>query len=510
LVETGISNDIIQKQRIDLIDGSESVTHSTATPAFNVMMAYASSILGATPLECAQVLTASVSVLTVCAIFLLTRVIADSKTAGLAAGLSSIMMGTFVFTTGSVWKETLGIGLLMLMYLLFVYRNERRFRAVLFVTLLLLPLVHHLVSAIALLSIIFMVAWRLYSGLRNRHVSSGHVLDIFTAAIPLVFMGLYYHEMRLDRVDLISTPVAIGLLCAVVFLICLAEIGLLSLRNHLKWTFSPLVGGAFITLLVLDYYGYFLPYSSSASSWYVLFILAVGILVAFGWYGAEIVLEKRQQFKAVQLGLILPTFTVIGFGLSQGLTLMSQQILYRTFDFADAFFFVGIGVGLSFLRQKNRRTYLVSGIALVISLAITFPFAYSSGDLLGVRHDTQAYEVDGLEWSHEHAPSLKIVSDERLGYISQALFGTVKDGALPTYLHRNSTIAPEWGCVAEYSWTTQGSNNYPFGKIVIGSTNYSWACSTSDVRYIGGPSDNQLVIFTGSDIGVSSDMLQRS
>jgi len=196
--------------------------------------------------------------------------------------------------------------------------------------------------------------------------------------------------------------------------------------------------------------------------------------------------------------------TIIGYSLLNGFTSYSLQISYRTFDFMDIFIFVGIGIALAHLgRMGRRRAYHIVGFALAVVLILSFPFGYDSEQLLGVRHDTQAYEIDALEWisTASNQSNLHVQSDERIAYIGASVFGFDKDNSLPSWLKANVSWPPGYYFVYEQSWSTHGVNNYPHGKVVVSGEWITELLGIQDVMYIGGGARDQLVVWEASGIG---------
>jgi hypothetical protein len=53
----------------------------------------------------------------------------------------------------------------------------------------------------------------------------------------------------------------------------------------------------------------------------------------------------------------------------------------------------------------------------------------------------------------------------------------------------------------ESSWTTEGVNNYPYGRLVLSDTSYKLVLEAADVFYAAGPLNDQLVVFSAAPIG---------
>jgi hypothetical protein len=139
---------------------------------------------------------------------------------------------------------------------------------------------------------------------------------------------------------------------------------------------------------------------------------------------------------------------------------------------------------------------------LLACLLLTFPFSYASQSLLGVRHDTQAYEMDALDWLGTQPEATSIVSDERVAYLARSVLGLQKDSALPQYIATETPFPSYlWFYVIEDSWTSAGVNNYPYGKLVVDQAYYDTMLEAADLCYIGGPANDNLVVFMASPIG---------
>jgi hypothetical protein len=473
----------------------------------DVVLAFISSVLGTTPLQCAQVLVSVLSVLTVGSVFLLGRQVSGSLRGGIASSFAAVLMGTFAFTTGSAWKEMMGIALLVFLLVAFVRRDQMKFRIVMFALLMLIPLVHHLAALVALLIVTYMLCWSWVFAFANGLPKRRHLEDLVVTVTAIVWAVVYYSAISFDRISLVSSPLKLVIFGASFVLVSLVAITVLTMRTHSKRTFAPFVGAGLIAIVSLDYFGFFMPYTPSASHAYFFLVASSGFLLALAWYGSEVILERRPLFKAVQIALVVSPLSILGYGVASGFSPVSFQIVYRTFDFVDIFMFLGIGTAFVWLYENRRKSYTAIGYVTIAFLLISFPFAYASGSLLGVRHDTQAYEVDSVRWLSEHVDSPFLESDERIGHIAESTVGIEKHAALPDALRRNVTVTdlPIISiCLMEDSWTTEGVNDFPRGEIVLAASNYTWALETGNVFYIGGPVTDRVVIFTISSVGLSA------
>jgi hypothetical protein len=367
-----------------------------------------------------------------------------------------------------------------------------------------MPLVHHLVALVALLSVAYLLCWSWFFALANGLLKRKHLNDLAIVVIPIVWAGVYYSVISFDRISLVSSPIELIIFCVSFILVSLVAVVVLSMRTHSKWTFAPFVGAGLIAFVSLDYLGYFFHYTPSASHVYFFLVVSFGFLFAVAWYGAELVIERRPVYRAVQVALIVSPLSILGYGVSSGFSSVPFQIVYRTFDFVDIFMFLGIGTAFVWLYERRRKSYTALGFITIVFLLVSFPFAYASGPLLGVRHDTQAYEVDTIRWFSEHVDSPILVSDERLGHIAEGTVGIVKLPALPGAMIHNVTVQnlPVGAiCLMEDSWTTSGVNDFPYGTVVLPVTNCTWILEASNVIYCGGPVTDRSIMFITTSVG---------
>lgn len=501
LSETGMASEILKYGSLKYTEGSPWYgTHSVATPALSVVTAFCSSLMGTTPIESAQFLTAIFSVLTVGAVFLIAFRMTGQVHAGLIASVMTIMFGTLVFTTGSSWREALGIAFLVMLFYSFTQRSSLRFRVLFFILFAMLPITHHLVAAIGYIAIVYLLLWSWIVAIGKRNVLRRHVDDAITV-LPLTILAVMYYSFTLtDRQALFGSGIRIAIFVASFAVLSLVSFFFMSMRKHSKMTFAPIVAGGLGLFLLLDYYGFFFDYIPSANDAYIVLVAATTLIVGVAWYGAELIIEMRPHFKAVQMALFVSPFSLILFAVAVGSDVNSHQIVYRTFDFLDFFIVIGVGAAAGALYSKRSKVYGVVALAVIVAASVTFPFGYYSADLLGVRHDTQAYEVDALQWISDSSFNPLLVSDERLSFIALNTIWVEKRSYLPNNLLDGTGLDRGYFYVLEDDWSSQGVNIFPSGLAVIPEPTMERVLNGSNVVYIGGPVDDRIVAFCESGI----------
>ena len=502
LTECTLATQILASGHMSILPGGHiGTTHSTAIPAMNIVIAYASSALGVDPYRFGQVLVAVVSLLTISGIYVLGRRLSGDIRGGIASALMGVMMGTFVFTTGSAWKEAFGFGLVALLLVAFLWRDEPRFRILCVVILMVLPLVHHLVTVIALLMVAYPVIWGWFFALSKHSVRLRHWEDLAMVVLPASWLFIYYMAVSMDSFESVLSKMGLLFIILAFVVLSFIQIAILSIKNHLKLTFAAIPGMIVIVLSILDYYGYFFPYRPTAPLVSLMLIFAFGVFVSIAWYGTEFAMEFRHRYRAVHFGLLLAPATIIGFSVLEGFTLSSQKALYRSFDFVDLFIFMGVGLAISSTFSHRKRAYPVLAAAMMIFLAMSFPFGYYSDQTLGVRHDTQSYEADAITWLSHSQSNPQMMSDERIAYIGLAIADIPLDNGIVSSIVGNVTLPPRWFVAFDDSYFTSGVNDYPRGFAIIPFSNSTKVISASDIMYVGGPQSNRITIMATSNIG---------
>ena len=496
LTESRVAEDMLKSGRLEYPFGSiDHGAHSLVTPAYNVLLAFGSAVIGSTPFDIAQFVVAALSILTVVGGYVIALRISASRTGALSAAMVLALLGTFVFLTGSTWKSSIGISLMILLSLAYMNRSDRRMLVLEVVILVLLPLVHHLVAVISYFAIAYLTIWSVAFGFKNKNLSRRHLLDVVVIAVPSAGAYVYYRLASLDRLSLVDSAIGFGeivLVCALV--IALAEY-MLAKKTHFKMTFAPIPAVLAFGFVVYDHFHPIFPYTP-ISPWFVVILVAsMSLLICVAWFGFEVLLETNSRYRAIPLGLFLPVMTICAFAVVSGLKLSNLQIVYRTFDFMDIGLALGIAVTVAHLARRRRATNIVA-VCLICALLLSFPFGYFTGPLLGVRHDVQQYEVDALNWTYSSAGVTRVLnSDERLSYTASALYDYEKWPELPYKLAHNQLPTPYVFNIMEDEWTRTGVNAFPYGHPILNVTLVSLVLDHSNVIYVGGPQHDKITIF---------------
>ncbi|OGD45278.1 hypothetical protein A3K69_05080 [Candidatus Bathyarchaeota archaeon RBG_16_57_9] len=203
--------------------------------------------------------------------------------------------------------------------------------------------------------------------------------------------------------------------------------------------------------------------------------------------------------------MLLPSLTLMCFALISPTVDNKHQMIYRTFDMADPAIALGLGIAFySMFRMRRLKRFAPVVLASTVALLMaTAPYGLYTEEFTGVRHDTQAYEVEAFAWLKEshYNDTPYALSDERLSFIAWMMFDYVKDNDLPQRLLYNRSLVPGDYNVYEKSWTTRGVNDYPNGLVQIDPEFMDSLMYIENVFYVGGPEEDQLIIIQHTWVG---------
>lgn len=501
LTECAIAEDIQESRGLQYpSDRFYIESHSVITPAYNVLLAFLSAAVEVSPVDIAQFAIAVMSVITIVGGYIVAVRISGSVTGGLATAVTFSLLGTFVFLTGSAWKESLGVAMLILVLYSYMCRADKRMFALEILLLSLLPIVHHLVAGIVYLSIWLLTIWSLCFALMNSGIRRRHLIDLTAISLLSFAAFAYYHFSSLDRLlTFLGDGTSLLRLGVVILSLSLLFFILLRRRKHVRLSASPIMAAVILVALVWNHFSPLFPYERSSPQAVLILAIATSVIIGIGLNGIESMIKRDSRYRAIPIAFLTPILAIAAFSLLGDLELTGHWMIYRTFDFADIS--IALGIAASFGRSHVRSWRLTTiTVCLIIALVISFPFAYMTGPLTGVRHDTQSYEVDAFDWVYGNEGSgVKIQTDERLGYIGMATNNFMKDPQLPELLVRNANLSAGWLYIVEEEWVSIGVNDYPRGHPVIDAAVLNDILTSSNVCYVGGPSDNSLIIFWASE-----------
>lgn len=503
LAECAIASDIINAGHIEY-DQSRFYygTHTSLTVVYQVLLAFVASAVGANPVSIAQVTTAILTVGSVCTGYLISIEISRQRKRALAGAMFLSLFGTLVFFTGSAWKMSLGFALLALVAYAYMKRRDFSMFSLEIIALGIIVFTHHVAALIALLFLSFLTAWSVSVAIWRKTFAQNHLLDI-AILCPLAALAFsYYWFNSLDRLLIVTDIFGAFAFVMAVVLVGVAMVLALSRRKHSPRSFAPIPATLVFGAFAIDYFFPLFPYSRISPPYVLVLGIAFGVCVYLAWIGFEDIVESKSRFRAIPLGLVLPSLTLVLFGVFLGMSSSSHQIIYRTFDFAGLGIAVGISTGLwRFRKRSTAEMILVS--CFLVALIVSFPFAYATGTLVGVRHDTQQYEVDTMEWLRENLPvDYSVRSDERLSYIAEAISDFEKKPYLPLMLTKETVpVTENTFLILEEEWINVGVSDYPRGYFIYEEAHIGQILDYSNVVYIGGPSSNSAIAFAISDLG---------
>jgi hypothetical protein len=499
LSELRVTQDILFSHHLDFPAlSSDAEGYVSNLPILGLLSAFFCSTLGINPVDSFQLVSALLGAITVSLFFLVFCQHWNTSKGALASALVLALTGSFVFSSGCTWKESLGFVFLALALYSYPLRDQSQYRLLLGSSLLLSIFTHHHITIAAFVIVTFAVIIDLAnrtSKESSKLLSRRELLDVLTVITAWTVAIAYYWHVHLPYIDYLSPSTDLYLYLAVAFLLVL--VGVRLSRRDRPMTRAPIelvVPAAGTLLMAYNYVHPIFPGMPAPAGLIAVPFLAYLILVAPAWTGVQLALIKRGQTKNLLLAMLLGPLSLILFAFLRSNDATSQLIIYRTFDLVMPAFALLIGVGFAFIVKGRVRLGIAAGASLVIVCASTLPIAYSSQELFGVENQTYWYEYDAVEWFSEHGVN-SYTSDQRLGETGARLFDLNGSRGLPYDLREGIALNGSSYFVLEQQWTKKGAQEFPFGVVVVKNETITTTLNESSVFYIGGSLDSQIVGF---------------
>src|SRR4030042_1385215 len=223
-------------------------THSESTPAWNLVLAFFGGVLGMDPMFASQWAVAAIAPIAALTVYLLLMNMCKDRRAALMGAFFITLFGTFLYTTASGWKESLGIVLYFLLIYAYTRRNLVPMKFMLILLLMTLPFVHHLVALVSYMTVLFLTGWSVVFAAAYRTTGRRHFEGISIVALVSFFAPGYYFYVSFDKLSYIGSATGFLLLLGTMALFFLGVTIMLLLPTHLKWTLAP-IPAAFIMVL---------------------------------------------------------------------------------------------------------------------------------------------------------------------------------------------------------------------------------------------------------------------
>jgi len=495
LSELRVTEDILSSGHLDFLpDSSHAQGYVKDMPVLGVLTAFLCSSLGLDPVPSSQLVVALLGAVTVSIVFLLSLRLWPSRRTALVAATVLALVGSFAFSTGCVWKESLGFLLLAVMLLSYPDRSQPRYRLLMTLPLALLVFTHHHATVVSFVILTFAVSLDLARAVRGHKVSLVNHLDAVTVVSCWALAALYYSSVSLPYLDYLSPGTDLYLYVAVASLLIVVAVSLSSRDRPVSRLpvelVVPVIG---LIVLVANYYHPLFSGIPSPGIMLVVPAAAYLLLTVPAWTGSRLALSGQGPRTDLVLAMLLGPLSLILFGFVRGTDPTSHLIIYRTFDFLMPAFALLVGLGFAYMVKGHVRLGMAAAASLVVILASTLPIAYGSQELFGVENQTYWYEYDAVEWLSDKGVD-GYTSDQRLGETGWRLFDIEYGRGLPYDLREGIALNASSFYVVEESWTTTGAQEFPFGTVVLEDETLSAFEEEASVLYVGGSVDGQLTL----------------
>ncbi len=495
LSELRVTQDILSSGHLDFpSDSSHAQGYVADMPVLGVLTAFICSSLGLDPVPSSQLVVALLGAVTVSIVFLLSLRLWPNRRTALVSATLLALVGSFAFSTGCVWKESLGFLLLAVMLLSYPDRSQPKHRLLMTLPLALLVFTHHHTTVVSFVILTFAVSVDLARAVRDHKVSIVNHLDFVTVLSCWIIAILYYSSVSLPYLDYLSPGTDLYLYLAVAFLVLLlgvyASTRSRSMSRIPVGVIVPVLG---VSLMLYNFHDPIFPGIPAPSLTIAIPFIAYTLLVIPAWYGAQVLLRLKGPSKNLLLAMLLGPLSLILFAFLRANDATSHLIVYRTFDFLMIPFALLVGAGFAYLVKGRERLGILAGISLVVICASTLPVAYQTQELFGVQNHTFEFEYDAVEWFSENGVD-SYTSDQRLGETGWRLFDIEYARGLPYDLREGIALNSSSFFVIEESWATDGAQEFPFGTVVLSDETLSAFEEEASVLYVGGSAGDQLTL----------------
>lgn len=482
------------------LDEASMNAYNLKMPVLPLLLGLASALTGVVPLELATPLILAISLAGILGVYALALRITRHRSLAVVAGLVPALLGPYVFLTGSVMKEALGLALLPVLLLLFLRRADPRRRGLAAFLLLLLPLIHHLTALMAggLVGLLALLqAAQAYW--RGRWSWRTLAADLLLGPALLGFGLWYYQAVGMAFFTSVWNPNDVALFLATATLVGTGGLLLASPRRARPWFALSkarrlpslldqkavvIVGGVF--LILANALRPLVPGTAATTLPLLLITIAYLPLALLALTGLNLHRLAPGPGKAVVVALLLAPLTPLVYALLRGLDPLSHVLIYRSLDFLDLGLAVAIGTAV--VRSRWRRP--LAGL-LVASLLATLPLAYATEAVFQVQNTTFAYEMAAMRRVKPLGATPH--TDQRMASILAWSFGVEADASLPLTLAEGGDVAPGALLLVEGDWATRGAQVHPLPFVVVDEAILA-RTREGAVVYHGGDAGNPLYL----------------
>jgi len=497
LAEARMAEDIEASGHLTLPDGSGYWdSYIPDMPVLNLLLATFSELVGISPLHASQIFVALLGATSCLFAAIFVHRISGNLRAGVFAGVLLALLGTYVFCTTSVWKEALGLTLMIVIFTLYLERSDLRIRAVMTLALLLMVFVHHHSAVLTFMIFSFAIASEAYRDRRSDQLTWRNCADIGTALAAWSLAAVYYCGIDLPYYQFLSPEQDLYLFVAVsaaMFMLLLVAMSSPS-RSRERPYLKLVVPAVAASVLLVNYVRPIFPGVPATEGAVLLFSAAYLILIVPVWSSYERLSGSNAAWKPLALSLLLAPLTMMLFAFLRGLDLMSYTIAYRSFDFLDLGLAALFGMGAAIIVRAGFRRSIAVSMAFMLLLVSTTPIAFQTEGLFSVQNQTYEYEVDLLESLRSLSADKTLDSDQKIGTISRSLFNFSGETDLALRVDTGEPTDEFQWLVLKSTWTERGAQQFPFGQLVISEDIFDSFLGENDVVALAGPFSDQMIV----------------
>jgi len=497
------------------------IGYNMKMPVFSVMLSSFSLVLGVEPLDLLPYFTALIGSLAVVFLYIWSLNLTRNRLVAFSTGLFAALTGLFVYATTAAMKQLLAIVLLTFLIFLYQKRRDWRYLTVMILVLLLMPFTHHLTTLMTLLILSFALAGSAFK-FSEKH-QPGHlkhlIIDLLSGPLILLISLSYYRLVNLEFVSEVANVNDIVLLSSVIILMAVVarmlsetvqtkpwfflnrgeerEVGLSCIFDEKVLVLIIGIGTLYLNSKIDLFVG-----GTMTSDLLLRLMLPYLVLAVIATMGFNVIRYTRFPNRYIVVAMFLAPITVMVFALLHGLDIFGFTLVYRSYNFMDIPLALAVGVGFVYIftrirdySRRNRDFWILPyGAVVIFALlcAASLPLAYSNEAAFGIQEVTHEFEFEAMEWASSAGIGY-VITDQRYSDIVNPYYGIDTDWTGPWRMKGGQMNEGNVTFLSRY-WTDGGAQMSTLGRVTFDKDWMNDFLDNSNVIYIGGPSDREVVI----------------
>lgn len=479
------------------IDASYAETHTVSTPLFDTFLAASSLILQEEPLFLIQKIIPAFSVMLLLGAFVLSYRFVGSHRVGIYALMALASYGSFVIITQASWKECIGLSLVPIILISFLYRADLRMRILSSMLILMMPFLHHFITLIVMLTMVFATSMDFMLAVRKRSLTSGNLLDLVITIVAIDEAMIYYSVVQFDRLEYLTPQTGLYLFLGLTIVMAIG-VYYVSSRRITKVGSRIFTGVTSVLVGLLFAANIISPMGTVGGD--TISMLSISLIISFALFvlciwGISIFSTTMEKSKTLFYAFLSAPANLVIYAILRAQDLISLDMMTRAVDLIDIAAFIGAGITLVFIARESK--WLKAPlVAIIVSIALltTVPIALDSERYIGTRNTIYPFEVEAIEWAVNVRDQFELQTDTHF-YYTRYLFDDIDDATLVRRFFGTASFEPNKLMIASERWVSVGVKDLPYGWVKIDAESFARKIDECNLLYSAGPPNTGILVF---------------